>query len=68
VVGAQAIADHIEHDGAGEDSAFARELAMTWWFGTYSRPVTQVQQPRCPAGIQLRSAGRDVRTILGRAA
>ena len=43
VGGAQAIADHIERDGAGEDSAFARELAMTWWFGTYSRPVTQVQ-------------------------
>ena len=43
VGGAQAIADHIECDGAGEDSAFARELAMTWWFGTYSRPVTPVR-------------------------
>jgi AcrR family transcriptional regulator len=43
VGGAQAIADHIERDDGSGDSAFARELAMTWWFGAYSRPVTQVQ-------------------------
>jgi hypothetical protein len=24
-------------------TGLARELAMTWWFGAYSRPVTQVQ-------------------------
>lgn len=38
VGGAQAIADHIEHDDGSGDAAFARELARTWWFGSYCRP------------------------------
>ncbi|MFG1806350.1 TetR/AcrR family transcriptional regulator [Streptomyces sp. NPDC049040] len=37
--GAQAIAHHIRVDGGGGDSAFARELALIWWYGAYRRPA-----------------------------
>ncbi|MEV4539161.1 TetR/AcrR family transcriptional regulator [Asanoa sp. NPDC049518] len=39
VGGERAIFDHITSAPAGEDAAFARELARTWWYGVYRRPA-----------------------------
>jgi AcrR family transcriptional regulator len=37
--GERAIFDHITVADSGNDAAFARELALTWWYGVYRRPA-----------------------------
>ncbi|MGH3171390.1 MAG: hypothetical protein ACRDN0_36715 [Trebonia sp.] len=37
--GERAIFDHITATGPENDVAFARELALTWWYGVYRRPA-----------------------------
>jgi AcrR family transcriptional regulator len=39
--GERAIFDHITTAAAGDDATFARELALTWWYGVYRRPADQ---------------------------
>jgi hypothetical protein len=41
VGGERAIADHVavSGDDTGGDAAFARELALIWWYGAYQRPA-----------------------------
>lgn len=36
--GELAIADHITSADPSTDATFARELALTWWYGVYRRP------------------------------
>lgn len=38
VGGERAISAHVETADPDTDAAFARELAMTWWWGVYRRP------------------------------
>ena len=37
--GERAIFDHVTDAGSDEDASFARELALTWWYGVYRRPA-----------------------------
>jgi hypothetical protein len=37
--GERALADHVTAGDPGSDAAFARELALTWWYGVYRRPA-----------------------------
>jgi AcrR family transcriptional regulator len=37
--GERAIFDHITVRDPRDDAAFARELALTWWYGVYRRPA-----------------------------
>jgi AcrR family transcriptional regulator len=37
--GEQAIFDHVTAGDPADDAAFARELALTWWYGVYRRPA-----------------------------
>jgi AcrR family transcriptional regulator len=37
--GEQAIVDHVTAGDPARDTAFARELASTWWYGVYRRPA-----------------------------
>ncbi|HUN33488.1 MAG TPA: helix-turn-helix domain-containing protein [Trebonia sp.] len=37
--GERAIFDHITTADPGTDEVFARELALTWWYGVYRRPA-----------------------------
>jgi len=37
--GERAIFDHISAADSSKDAAFARELALTWWYGVYRRPA-----------------------------
>ncbi|HTU72102.1 MAG TPA: TetR/AcrR family transcriptional regulator [Trebonia sp.] len=37
--GERAIFDHVTAMDPGDDAAFARELALTWWYGVYRRPA-----------------------------
>ncbi|MBE1489415.1 TetR/AcrR family transcriptional regulator [Plantactinospora soyae] len=37
--GKQAILDHITVGNSQHDAAFARELALIWWYGAYRRPA-----------------------------
>jgi AcrR family transcriptional regulator len=37
--GERAIFDHVTDAGADDDASFARELALTWWYGVYRRPA-----------------------------
>jgi AcrR family transcriptional regulator len=37
--GERAIFDHVAAAGPGDDAAFARELALIWWYGVYRRPA-----------------------------
>jgi hypothetical protein len=37
--GERAIFDHVTVADPGDDVAFARELALTWWHGAYRRPA-----------------------------
>ncbi|HSZ40476.1 MAG TPA: helix-turn-helix domain-containing protein [Trebonia sp.] len=37
--GERAIFDHIAAADPAEDASFARELALTWWYGVYRRPA-----------------------------
>jgi AcrR family transcriptional regulator len=39
--GERAIFDHITTAPPSDDAAFARELALTWWYGVYRRPADQ---------------------------
>jgi AcrR family transcriptional regulator len=39
--GERAIFDHITAADSSQDAAFARELALTWWYGVYRRPADQ---------------------------
>lgn len=41
VGGERAILDQITVGDAGHDAAFARELALIWWYGAYRRPATE---------------------------
>jgi hypothetical protein len=36
--GERAIFDHVTDGGSDDDATFARELALTWWYGVYRRP------------------------------
>jgi AcrR family transcriptional regulator len=38
--GEHAIGHHISNDDGSGDTAFARELAATWWYGVYRRPTS----------------------------
>jgi AcrR family transcriptional regulator len=37
--GERAILDHVTVEDPGGDAAFARELALIWWYGAYRRPA-----------------------------
>ncbi|GAA4592268.1 hypothetical protein GCM10023194_53610 [Planotetraspora phitsanulokensis] len=37
--GERALVDHVTAGDPGSDAAFARELALTWWYGVYRRPA-----------------------------
>jgi AcrR family transcriptional regulator len=37
--GERAIFDHVTDAGSDDDASFARELALTWWYGVYRRPA-----------------------------
>ncbi|WP_432869630.1 TetR/AcrR family transcriptional regulator [Microbispora rosea] len=37
--GERALVAHVIAGDPGSDAAFARELALTWWYGVYRRPV-----------------------------
>jgi len=37
--GERAIFDHVTDAGSNDDASFARELALTWWYGVYRRPA-----------------------------
>jgi hypothetical protein len=37
--GERAIFDHVTDAGSDDDASFARELALTWWYGIYRRPA-----------------------------
>jgi AcrR family transcriptional regulator len=37
--GERALVDHVTSGDPGSDAAFARELALTWWYGIYRRPT-----------------------------
>jgi AcrR family transcriptional regulator len=39
VGGERAILDHVAVAEPAEDAAFARELALIWWYGAYRRPT-----------------------------
>jgi AcrR family transcriptional regulator len=39
--GEQALADHVASEAPAADAALARELALTWWYGIYRRPMSQ---------------------------
>ncbi|MEU8378401.1 TetR/AcrR family transcriptional regulator [Streptosporangium sp. NPDC048865] len=39
--GERALVDHVTSGDPGDDAAFARELALTWWHGVYRRPADQ---------------------------
>lgn len=39
VGGERAILDHVSAADPAEDITFARELALTWWYGVYRRPA-----------------------------
>lgn len=38
--GDQAIFDHVTAGKPSDDAAFARELALIWWYGAFRRPMT----------------------------
>ncbi|MEU4407445.1 TetR/AcrR family transcriptional regulator [Streptosporangium sp. NPDC023963] len=37
--GERAIVDHVTAGDPGGDAAFAREMALTWWYGVFRRPA-----------------------------
>lgn len=37
--GERALVDHVTAGDPGSDVAFAREMALTWWYGVYRRPA-----------------------------
>ncbi|MEU7880563.1 TetR/AcrR family transcriptional regulator [Microbispora bryophytorum] len=37
--GERALVAHVTAEDPGSDAAFARELALTWWYGVYRRPA-----------------------------
>ncbi|MGP4102786.1 TetR/AcrR family transcriptional regulator [Nonomuraea sp. KM90] len=37
--GERALVDHVTTGDPGSDAAFAREMALTWWYGVYRRPA-----------------------------
>ncbi|MBP2703874.1 TetR/AcrR family transcriptional regulator [Microbispora sp. RL4-1S] len=37
--GERAIVDHVTSEDPASDATFARELALTWWYGVYRRPA-----------------------------
>ncbi|MFF3440254.1 TetR/AcrR family transcriptional regulator [Streptosporangium sp. NPDC002721] len=39
--GERAIVDHVTAGDPAADAAFAREMALTWWYGAFRRPADQ---------------------------
>jgi hypothetical protein len=37
--GERAIFEHVTDASSDDDATFARELALTWWYGVYRRPA-----------------------------